>query len=302
MPLIPLFSEVKKVSDKYLIINADDFGMCKSANDAIIELFECGAIKSSTIMMPCKYAEEAVKFSIDNPQYAVGIHLTMTSEWGQYNWSPLTDGKSLRNEKGFMWPESDDFAKHADLEETRLEIIAQIQKAHDLGMKPSHVDNHMGSLYGLEGNLRLLPTTLKVCRDFGYAFRMCTKPLKDQCPEGTPYWLYAAACRVCGVLSKHYKVPMPDYLIFPEWNDDMRKSYETYRDMFLENIVKIPVGICETYVHPSVESDEIKFITARWQDRVWEYRLMKDPMLHNHLKAHGIELISYRELIKMKAK
>ena len=172
------------MSDKYLIINADDFGMCKSANDAIIELFECGAIKSSTIMMPCKYAEEAVKFSIDNPQYAVGIHLTMTSEWRQYNWSPLTDGKSLRNEKGFMWPESDDFAKHADLEETRLEIIAQIQKAHDLGMKPSHVDNHMGSLYGLEGNLRLLPTTLKVCRDFGYAFRMCTKPLKDQCPEG----------------------------------------------------------------------------------------------------------------------
>ena len=122
------------MSDKYLIINADDFGMCKSANDAIIELFECGAIKSSTIMMPCEYAEEAVKFSIDNPQYAVGIHLTMTSEWGQYNWSPLTDGKSLRNEKGFMWPESDDFAKHADLEETRLEIIAQIQKAHDLGM------------------------------------------------------------------------------------------------------------------------------------------------------------------------
>ena len=61
------------MSDKYLIINADDFGMCKSANDAIIELFECGAIKSSTIMMPCEYAEEAVKFSIDNPQYAVGI-------------------------------------------------------------------------------------------------------------------------------------------------------------------------------------------------------------------------------------
>ena len=151
--------------------------MCQSANDAIIELFKCGGIKSSTIMMPCKYAADAVRFSIDNPQYAVGIHLTMTSEWGKYNWGPMTDGKSLRNEKGFMWPESDDFAKHADLEETRLEIIAQIQAALDMGMKPSHVDNHMGSLYGLEGNLRLLPTTLKVCRDFGYAFRMCTKLL-----------------------------------------------------------------------------------------------------------------------------
>ena len=290
------------MADKYLIINADDFGMCKSANEAIFDLFRCGGIKSSTIMMPCKYAEEAVKFSIDNPQYAVGIHLTMTSEWGDYNWGPMTDGKSLKNEKGFMWPESDVFADHADLEEVRLEIIKQIQSALDLGMKPSHVDNHMGSLYGLEGNLRLLPTTLKVCRDYGYAFRMCTKPLKNQCPEGTPYWMYAAACRVCGILSKKYKVMMPDYLIFPEWNEDMRSSYERYREIFLQNIVDIPDGITETYVHPSVESDEIKHITARWQDRVWEYQIMKDPATHQHIKAHGIEMISYRELIQLKSK
>lgn len=290
------------LSDKYLIINADDFGMCQSANDAVMDLFKSGGIKSSTIMMPCKFAADAVKFSIANPQYAIGIHLTMTSEWGKYNWGPLTDGKSLKNEKGFMWPESDDFAAHADLEETRLEIIAQIQAALDMGMKPSHVDNHMGSLYGLEGNLKLLPTTLKVCRDYGYAFRMCTKPLKSQCPEGTPYWLYAAACRVCGLLSKKYGVMMPDYLIFPEWNAEMRTSYERYREIFLENIVKIPNGISETYVHPALESDEIKFITACWRDRVWEYTLMKDPKTEQHLNAHGIELISYRELIKMKSK
>ena len=290
------------MADKYLIINADDFGMCQAANDAVMDLFKSGGIKSSTIMMPCKFAADAVKFSIENPQYAIGVHLTLTSEWGRYNWGPLTDGKSLINEKGFMWPESDDFAQHADLEETRLEIIAQIQSALDMGMKPSHVDNHMGSLYGLEGNIRLLPTTLKVCRDFGYAFRMCTKPLKSQCPEETPYWLYAAACRVCGLLSKKYNVPMPDYLIFPEWNDDMRTSFERYREIFLENIVKIPNGISETYVHPSMESDELKFITSRWRDRVWEYQLMKDPKTEQHLNAHGIELISYRELVKMKGK
>jgi len=65
---------------KYLVLNADDFGMCKSANEAVFELFKSGDLLSATIMMPCPAAEEAVQFSIDNPQYAIGIHTTLTSE------------------------------------------------------------------------------------------------------------------------------------------------------------------------------------------------------------------------------
>ena len=59
-------------------------------------------------------------------------------------------------------------------------------------------------------------------------------------------------------------------------------------------------GVTETFIHPSVENDELKSITGRWQDRVWEYQLMKDPYTHKYLKDHGVELISYRELIAMK--
>ncbi len=291
------------MADKYLIINADDFGMCGAANEAVMDLFKAGRLKSSTIMMPCKFAEEAVKFSIENPQYAIGVHLTTTSEWGKYNWGPITDGKSLKNEKGFMWPECEDFAKHADLDEARAEILAQVKLAESMGMKPSHLDNHMGSLYGIEGgNFKLLPMTMKLCGELGYAFRMCRKPLKSECPEGTPYFLYAAACKICDYLGKKNKVIMPDYLIFPKWNNEMRKSYETYREMFLADLEKIPAGFSETYVHPSVECDEIKGITARWQDRVWEYQIMKDPKTEQHLNSHGIKLISYRDMIEMKSK
>ena len=68
------------MADKYLIINADDFGMCGAANEAVMDLFKSGRLKSSTIMMPCKFAKEAVQFSIDNPQYAIGVHLIMTAD------------------------------------------------------------------------------------------------------------------------------------------------------------------------------------------------------------------------------
>ena len=49
--------------DKYLIINADDFGMCRGSNLAVMELLKAGKITSSTIMAPCAWAPEAAQFA-----------------------------------------------------------------------------------------------------------------------------------------------------------------------------------------------------------------------------------------------
>ena len=288
---------------KYLILNADDYGLCKAANDAVEELFQNGKIKSSTIMMPCKSAEDAVKFAIDNPQYAIGIHLTMTSEWNDYRWKPLSGGKSLMDEQGFMWHDSRQVGKNADLAELEAEIRAQVDKAHALGMKPSHLDNHMGSLYGhYTLRFELLKMTLRVCGDYGYAFRMFTNTDKRLCPAGVPY----PAFSVLKYLSKHwgkkYNVIMPDYLLFPDWNADLRDNgYEHYRETILKIWTDIPDGVTETFIHPCKEDDELKTIMGSWKYRVWEYNVINDPETHKYLKEHGVELISYRDLIKMKS-
>ena len=287
---------------KFLIVNADDYGMCNAANEAVEELFLGGWLKSATIMMPCPGAEHAVEFSKAHPEYAIGIHTTLTSEWGKYRWKPLTNGQTLIDEEGFMWHESDMVEKNASYEDIEKEVRAQIDLAHSMGMKPSHVDNHMGSLYGhYTGRLGLSKLALKVCGSYGYAYRLYTKHDKRICPNGTPYPLYAAVTFLSKKWGKKYNVIIPDYLLFPDWNDNMRVSYEVYRDTILKIWTNIPDnGVTETFVHPSVESDELKGITGRWLDRVWEYQLMKDPYVHQYLKDHDVELISYRELIKMK--
>ena len=133
---------------KYLIVNADDFGMCRSANDAVEELFLDGRLRSATVMLPCEASKEAVDFAVAHPEFAVGVHLTMTNEWETHNWKPLTDGKSLVDERGFMWRSTKQVEKNAKLKELKAEMCAQINRAHEFGMKPSHLDNHMGSLYG----------------------------------------------------------------------------------------------------------------------------------------------------------
>lgn len=291
---------------KYLIVNADDFGLCQSANEAVFDLFRQNKLLSSTIMMPCRFAKEAVQFSIDNPQYAIGIHTTLTSEWQrkEWRWKPLTNSPSLVDEDGFMWHESDQFAKHAKLREAENEIRAQIDAALEMGMKPSHIDNHMGSLYGHQtGRLTLPKMTLRVMGDYGYAYRFYTKTDKRICPRGVPYPVYAATTRLISAWAKKYNVITPDYLLFPDWTKDLvNGSYENYRDTILKIWTNIPDGVTETYIHPAIASDELKSITNMWWCRDAEYRLMSEDSTHEYLASHGVKMISYRDLIKMKSR
>lgn len=300
---------------KYLIVNADDYGMCHAANMAVSELFEKGKLFSSTIMMPCPAAMEAVEFAKAHPEYAIGVHLTLTSEWKSYRWKPLTNSPSLIDEEGFMWHESDQVEKNAKTSELENEIRAQIDYAHSLGMKPSHVDNHMGSLYGIEtGRFGLSKLTLKIMGDYGYAYRIYGKTAKEVCPNGVPYIAYSASKLLVNLWAKRYGVTILDYLLFPDWHHLLEENgtknsegryeitYEQYREAILKIWTNIPDGVTETYVHPAIECDEIKGITSVWYQRVYEYRLLNDDYTHEYLKNHGVKMISYRDLVEMKKK
>lgn len=75
---------------KYLIINADDFGMCHSANMAVLDLFQSGCIHSTTLMACCPWAKEAVALCHQHPEIHVGLHVAHTAEWENYRWGPMS--------------------------------------------------------------------------------------------------------------------------------------------------------------------------------------------------------------------
>ena len=294
--------------DKYLIINADDFGMCRSANLAVMDLFGKGAITSSTIMTPCGWAKEAAVWAAAHPEYAIGAHLTFTSEWGNYRWSPVYNGKtdSLRDEEGFMWHESDQFEENCELEDVENEIRAQVERLKKFGVPLSHLDNHMGSLYGIEtGRFEILQQTLEICGDYGLPFRfpgtfipeMMDNAMLDIKIDASV--ITAVFDKVVGY-AKSLGVAMPDYLIPGDWNGPQDESYENFRDYLYELYTHFPEGVTETYIHPAFESEELKGITGCWHRRVWEHKLFSDPKTKQHIKECGIKLINYRDLAEMK--
>ena len=96
------------------------------------------------------------------------------------------------------------------------------------------------------------------------------------------------------------RIATPDYLGPGDWLGEQDKSYENYKEYMLAFFDKIEHGISETYIHPAVECDEIKGISAAWRRRVWEHRLFSDTRTREYISSLGIRLINYRELKAMR--
>jgi len=294
--------------DKYLIINADDFGSFLGANLATFDLLESGCITSSTIMMPCMWARQACKWAEKHPQYAIGVHLTTTSEWGNCKWGPVAPAgtDSLRDEEGYMWNESDKFELHADLDEVETEVRAQLALARKLGLDPSHWDNHMGSLYGIAtGRMELLEQILDLSAQVGLPFRFPqlgvagqeqNRTLDIAIPIETLHMLFDKVQRFIQARG----VICPDYLVPHDYNDSNSRDYGQFREYMFSWVEQFPPGVTETYIHPSVENGEVLAASGTGYRRVWEYNLYKDPKFQQHLKDLGIQKISYRDLAKMR--
>jgi len=134
---------------KLLIIHADDAGLSHSENQATIQALENGVINSYSIMTPCPGFDEIAAFAKDNPQFDHGIHLTLTCEWENYKFSPvlsISEVPSLVDKNGYFYKTRLDFKNNAKAEEVRKELTAQIEKALQFGLHPTHLDSHMCSV------------------------------------------------------------------------------------------------------------------------------------------------------------
>ena len=280
------------MTERYLIINADDYGMCHAANEAVEDLFNNGLITSATLMTPCPWAEDALRRAERNERMHVGLHLTLNAEYQTYRWGPVSRKPvpSLLDEWGYLFQSVPPLLAEAEPEDIRTEIAAQLDWMLARGYRPTHMDNHMGSLYGLMGP-GFLPDVFALCAKHGLPFRMPRSPVTF---GRLPPDIQAILARACAEADR-LGVGILDSLL--DFGRPLTPSdtYETVKARYIEVIRGIGPGINELFLHPALDTAELRAICPAWQMRVWEHRVMLDDEVGRVIEKEGIKLTTWTE-------
>ncbi|WP_311258422.1 polysaccharide deacetylase family protein [Microbacterium sp. WCS2018Hpa-9] len=276
-----------------VIINADDFGMCHAANTAIIGLLDAGHVDSTTLMVPCAWAPEAMAFAASRTDLDVGVHLVLTSEWTDYRWRPLTGTATTLVDGGGYFPAGvlaiEELATVADV---TAEIAAQLQAALDAGVDVTHLDNHMGSVYGLLTGRDFLGPVFELAARNGLPFRL-PRSMEGTGDDAALQTKLAEASAAADSLG----VEIIDRLWSHPFEEIPGESYEQVRDGFIALLRAVPAGVTEIYLHPMVDDDELRaavdFAAAK---RGHELRLLSDPVVLQAFADEGLVRVGWRDL------
>jgi hypothetical protein len=266
---------------RLLIINADDFGMCHDENEATIEGLTSGLFTSATVLVTCAWFEEVADFTRNHPSADLGVHLTLTSEWGPYKWGPVLGRgavPSLVDRRGYLWPDVPQVYAHDRLEEAEAELRAQIDKALAAGIDVTHLDSHMGPLH-LRADYHDIYRRL--ARDYRLPLRMVSRRALSKI-EGM-YAVLDGLERDGTWYPDHFNRGGPRHV-------DETTAYWTTL------IRDLRPGITEIYCHPALARTELLGCAQDAHQREADFRFFTSDQARTLIRSEGIELVGYGKL------
>jgi chitin disaccharide deacetylase len=275
------------IKDVLVIVNIDDVGLHKDETSASFSALNCGMVKSGSIMATGPNFEEATKLYRYDSRVDLGIHLTLTCEWGEkLPWKTVLAERyapSLYNPEGRMWGSVGTLLAHARLEEIEKELEAQIRKVLDLGLDPSHLDYHMNCGYPA----KVFPIIMKLSKKYNLSLRV-DKRRRMRLP--------LVRNNLWSLRRKGYVFPDTRKGIYMVGGDE--QSLEKRRKMYHEHLRSLKSGVHCIQVHMAFATRELEDImgirdTAIRQIDYDVWTCDETKMLAEEL---GILFISFRPL------
>ena len=270
---------------KLLIINADDLAMSHSENDASFAALDQKLVTAATVMVPAPWFGEVAAYAQTHRDADLGLHLTLTAEWDTFRWGPVTPRNlvpSLVGPDGNFYASTEDFVRHAKVDEVEREVRAQIDRAKAMGLNPTHLDAHMHSLYATP---QLFAILRKVAADYKLPIRMARNEqiFKDLLP-------YMDA-----------SYPFPD-AIYSHEGDDVQPA--RWKEFYLDVIKNLQPGVSELFVHLAHDDAEMRAVTVNYDDwgSAWRQRdvdVISSPEFRQALADNHVILIGWRQIQRL---
>lgn len=260
---------------RLLIVNADDFGMCNSINEAIIRTLQEGLVCSTTLMTPCPWALHAIRFLSSHPETPFGVHLTVISDPADYRWAPLTPRDkvpSLVDRAGYFhnFDAMPVFLAQVKLDQLEVEFRAQIETVLAAGLKPTHLDWHA---LRIANRADILDLMIRLAKEYGLAFRVMGRSLIEKLQsQGLP---------------TNDTDFLDSYLLDPA--DKLVRYIQLLREL--------PAGLSEWAVHPGLDNAELLALEpANNHARQRDFDFWISQQAKDIVKQEGIILLDYRAL------
>jgi predicted glycoside hydrolase/deacetylase ChbG (UPF0249 family) len=292
---------------KVVILHVDDAGMSYESNVGTIRALTEGVANSVSVMMPCGWVPGFVHFLKENPTVDAGLHLTLTSEWKQYRWGPLSGKpavKSLVDQEGALWPSVRDVVRHGAADHVETEIRAQLERAREMGFEPTHMDSHMGTLFaspaflekyvkvGMEEKIpvmlpgghntliqedeRLEGEALTMIRNLGTQVWNAGLPVLDDLHNTSYGWLPENAKKLTKKRLQKYKAA---------------RYVKALRE-------EIQPGLTMVIMHCTHPTEVFPHISGSGQTREGDLLAMLDPSVRKAIEEEGVILTTWREVMK----
>ncbi|MEO6905793.1 MAG: polysaccharide deacetylase family protein [Ginsengibacter sp.] len=294
---------------RVIIFHMDDAGMSLSSNRGIEKVFAEGVANSTSVMMPCPWVPQIVRYINAHPGIDAGLHLTLTSEWKDYRWQPLAGEAAVRgltDSTGSMWPDVPDVVKHASADEVDKEIRAQLNRAEKMGFYPTHLDSHMGTLFASDDFLMKyiqlgIENQIPLMFPGGH-----DSYIRKEMNLGADQLLYF---QQLGRKIWNAGLPLLDDLINSsyDWNPPVNiKDDEAlckWRvDLYEKALMQLKPGITMVIMHCTDPSEIFSEITDSGEKRKADMLAMLDPGFRKFLKNNGFILTTFHELMERRKK
>lgn len=270
---------------KRLIVNADDFGLSHSVNEAVVRAHREGILTSASLMVNEAGFDEAVQLAKDNPGLGVGLHLTLlqghstlppekipglVNSRGEFSNSPVGVGMAY-------------FFRSRLREQLRAEIRAQFEKFRSTGLPLDHVNGHL--------HLHLHPVIFKIlmadAEMLGIRhFRFTRDCLARSRRMSNGHLFYKVSHTIIyDRLSGRAREPLRQRNIkHAEMTFGLLQDSRVDEEYILKLLLELPTGDSELYSHPSLD----KFRH--------EFDALVSPRVREQVQSLGIKLIRYQDL------
>lgn len=278
--------------DRALLIHTDDIGMCHASLAAYMDLSRDGVISAGSTMVPCSWFPATATFCATHlDQVDMGVHITLNSEWSSgYRWAPVSTrdpASGLIDEEGYLPKTTQETQASATPEAVHEEIVAQVDRAVEVGIDVTHIDSHMGTVFYpgfIEGYIGVA-----IARGIPpFIVRKGAEELRARGLDSS------VADELAGRVDtlEAQGLPMFDHVTSVPFTDP-----ESHLDNTHQVLKGLPPGLTYLIIHPAKDTPELRAILPEgWQARVADYEVFMRPELRSYFEKLGIRLIGWHEL------